>query len=533
MAIYSLRFQPIERGAGRSVVAAAAYRAGVALTDERLAMDFDYSRRRGVVHEVVLAPPSCPPQLRDREALWNAAELADRRKDSTPAREILVALPNELTADQRRHLVESFALESLVKRGMIADIAIHAPGDEGDVRNHHAHILVTTRTVGPEGFSGKNRNWDGREFLIDLRREWAEVQNIHLGLHAPETAKVSEKSLADQGFDREPTQHLGPEATAMERRGEQTERGENNRDIEAQNAGLEQLDRRLDRQVGDAWRAGDWVRRPTDEVLQEMESARADMVRQREGWAKERAAIEVVRPPSLSRFEADLTAEAAKAARAAEQREQAAKARAINNGLSAKAIALWISNPGRALLKSLAKWNEDLDRIAEARREKLLTRQALSARRAWTKSEAGRARIDNLRQPWIDAAAKARSERRTLDRKMKRMEERIEAADQDILHTQLAKRLGVERLETPKDVPMAAGRGAANARRYFRFMSANARIEVGRMPDEEVKAALKFIRSLAPGAPIPARSAKTPDLPPMAASDQSSRARDIPDLPDF
>lgn len=320
MAIYSLRFQPIERGAGRSVVAAAAYRAGVALTDERLAMDFDYSRRRGVVHEVVLAPPNCPPQLRDREALWNAAELADRRKDSTPAREILVALPDELTADQRRHLVESFALESLVKRGMIADIAIHAPSEKGDVRNHHAHILVTTRTVGPEGFSGKNRNWDGRDFLIDLRREWAEAQNIHLGLHAPETAKVSEKSLADQGLDREPTQHLGPEATAMERRGEQTERGENNRDIEAQNAGLEQQDRRLDRQVGDAWRAGDWVRRPTDEVLQEMESARADMVRQRDGWAKERAAIEVVRPPSLRRLEAELTAEAAKATCAAEGR---------------------------------------------------------------------------------------------------------------------------------------------------------------------------------------------------------------------
>jgi hypothetical protein len=116
---------------------------------------------------------------------------------------------------------------------------------------------------------------------------------------------------------------------------------------------------------------------------------------------------------------------------------------------------------------------------------------------------------------------------------MKRMEKRIEAADKDILHTQLAKRLGVERLETPKDVPMAAGRGGANARRYFRFMSANARIEVGRMPDEEVKAALKFIRSLAPGAPIPSRSAKTPDLPPMSPSNQTSRARDIPDLPDF
>lgn len=106
-------------------------------------------------------------------------------------------------------------------------------------------------------------------------------------------------------------------------------------------------------------------------------------------------------------------------------------------------------------------------------------------------------------------------------------------ADKDILHTALAKRLGVERLETPKELLMSAGRGRATARRHFHFMSANARIEVGRMPDEEVKAALKFVRSLAPGAPIPSRSTKTPEIPPMGATGQTSRARDIPDLPDF
>jgi hypothetical protein len=80
---------------------------------------------------------------------------------------------------------------------------------------------------------------------------------------------------------------------------------------------------------------------------------------------------------------------------------------------------------------------------------------------------------------------------------------------------------------------MAAGRGGANARRYFRFMSANARLEVGRAPEQDVKAALKFIRSLAPGAPIPARPAKMPDLPPMSPSGRGPRAPDLPDLPDF
>jgi hypothetical protein len=157
----------------------------------------------------------------------------------------------------------------------------------------------------------------------------------------------------------------------------------------------------------------------------------------------------------------------------------------------------------------------------------------LEARRAWVKSDAGRVHIDNLRQPQLDAAAKARSQRRTLDRKIKRMEKRIENAERDIIRTKVAKRLGVEHLETPTDVPMTAGRGSANARRYFRFMSAHTRIEVGRMPDEDVKAALKFIQSLTPGASIPARPMKTPDLPPMSPTGGTPRAPDLPDLPDF
>lgn len=529
MAIYSLRFQPIERSAGRSAVASAAYRAGVSLSDERLAMEFDFSRRGGVAHSAVLAPGNCPPEFRDRETLWNAAELADRRKDSVPAREILVALPHELDADQRRSLVESFALNSLVRRGMIADIVIHEPGKDGDQRNHHAHILVTTRNVGQEGFSGKNREWDGRGFLLELRQEWAQVQNRYLERCAPEVASVSEKSLADQGSDREPTQHMGPHATAMERRGERTDLGENNRDIEAENAGLEQVDRRLDREVADAWRDGNWVRRPSDEVIREMDSVRAEMARQRDAWSKERGAIRVERAPSVRTLEAELTRREAVLYRKALWREEQAKARARSNGVSAKRIALWCRNPGQAMLKSLASWNENLDRVAKARRETERARGALEASRSWVKSEAGRAHIDNLRLPSLSAASDARTQRRTLERKINRMSRRIESADRDILEVKIAKRLGIEQMQVPAEVPMAKGRGSANARRYFRFSSAQARLEISKAPELDVREALKFIRALAPGAPIPARSARMPDLPSMGLG---SRARE-PDLPDF
>ncbi|MEW6598895.1 MAG: MobQ family relaxase [Pseudomonadota bacterium] len=534
MAIYSLRVQTIARSHGRSVVAAAAYRSGARLVDQRLDMEFDFSRKEGgVAHALILAPDSAPREFFDRERLWNAAEAADRRKDSVPAQEILIALPHELDEVQRRQLVETFARESLVARGMIADVAIHRPSREGDDRNDHAHILVTTRNVGPAGFGKKNPEWNKREFVTELRREWAQVLNRHLEQFAPGVAKVSELSLAEQGSDREPTEHLGPEASALERRGEATGRGENNRDIEAQNAGLAAIDRKLDREVGDAWRAGKWSQRPTDDVIQDMESVRAEMVLQRDRWRKDRDEIEFLRPTSLRKLEAELTREAYRDFRSARQREEAAKARARANGLSAKRIALWISNPSQALLKTLVRWNKDLDQIAKARGERERAKRALETRRAWTKSDAGRAHIDNLRQPQLEAAAKARSQRRTLDRKIKRMEKRIENAERDIIRTKVAKRLGVEHLETPKDVPTAAGRGGANARRYFRFMSAHARIEVGRMPDEDVKVALKFIRSLAPGASIPVRPTKTPDLPPMSPTGGTSRARDLPDLPDF
>jgi hypothetical protein len=533
VAIYSLRVQTIGRAEGRSVIAAAAYRSGTSLADERLAMDFDFTKKRpGVAHAVVMAPENAPAEYLDRERLWNAAEKADSRKDSVPAREILIALPHELSADARRQLVETFVWESLVKRGMIADVAIHLPGKDGDDRNHHAHILVTTRDVGPDGFGKKNPDWHAREFVIDVRREWAQVQNKYLELCAPEAAKVSEKSLDAQGIERLPTEHLGPHATAMERRGERTDLGENNRDIEAENKGLEAQDRRLDKAVGDAFRAGRWVRRPTDSVIKEMDDVRAQIAGQRDAWVKERDAIQAPKPVSVRALEAALTREESAAYSQAKQREEAAKVRARANGISAKRIAAWINNPAGAALKSLFEWNEHLDRAAKARRETERARRALEEKRTWVKSEPGRAHIDNLRRPQVEVAAEAKTQRRTLERKILRADKRLKEADKDILHVKVAKRLGLEEMRTPPEVPTAPGRGVANTRRYFRFSSAEARATTEKAPELDVRDALKFIRALAPGAPIPARPAKMPDLPPLSNGPRS-RERDIPDLPDF
>ena len=124
------------------------------------------------------SPPRMRPTwVQDRAALWNAVELAETRKNSQVAREIRVALPHELDATQRAQLVREFCQREFVDRGMVADIALHAPGREGDERNHHAHILLTTREIGPEGFTTKNRDWNAKELLEGWREAWARDTN--------------------------------------------------------------------------------------------------------------------------------------------------------------------------------------------------------------------------------------------------------------------------------------------------------------------------------------------------------------------
>lgn len=527
MAIYSLRVQTLTRSMGRSVIAAAAYRSGTLLSDERLGYQFDFTgKRSGIAHTAILAPENAPADYFDRERLWNAAERADRRKDSAPAREILVALPHELSADQRRELVETFARESLVKRGMIADVAVHLPGKEGDARNHHAHILATTREVGPEGFGKKNPDWHERQFVIDVRREWADVLNRYLELCAPEVRKVSEKSLAEQGFERTPTQHKGSEVTAMERRGLRTDRGENNRDIAAENVGRQREAQRLNKEVIDAYYAGKWTPRPTDQIIRDMEATRAGLVRQRDVWRQERDAIEVPRPVSVRKLEAQLTCKEAEAHRRARQQEEEVERRAQVNGVSLKQIAFWRANPAQAAMQSLVRWNEDLDRIMAARAESERAKKELEERRAWTKSPEGRAHIQNLRQPDLDAAKAAATERRTLDRKLKRLDRRVDEADRSILETKAAKRLGREQLRVPTSIPKTPGEGTANARRYFRFMAAESRGALAAVPAPERDAALKFVKLLAPGAPVPSANTAAP-LSPISTTQKRSRGPEI------
>ena len=177
MAIYHLRASVISRSSGRSATAAAAYRAAELIEDRRTGLSFDYTSKRGVEHTEILAPDHAPDWVSDRSELWNRVEESETRKNSQVAREVRVALPDELSPEERVELVREFCQEAFVDRGMVADIAIHAPGSEGDDRNHHAHIMLTTREIAAEGFTTKNRDWNGKDVLEGWRLSWAEVSN--------------------------------------------------------------------------------------------------------------------------------------------------------------------------------------------------------------------------------------------------------------------------------------------------------------------------------------------------------------------
>ena len=180
MAIYHLRASVISRSQGRSATAASAYRVAERIEDRRTGLVFDYAARSGVDHTEILAPDHAPDWVRDRSELWNRVEESETRKNSQVAREVRVALPDELTHAQRVALVRDYAQAQFVDRGMVADITLHAPGRAGDERNHHAHILLTTREVDTSGFTSKNRDWNKVEVLEGWREAWARDSNAAL-----------------------------------------------------------------------------------------------------------------------------------------------------------------------------------------------------------------------------------------------------------------------------------------------------------------------------------------------------------------
>jgi ATP-dependent exoDNAse (exonuclease V) alpha subunit len=205
MSIYHLHAKIISRKDGRRVVAAAAYRAGTVLTDEGSGITHDFRAKRGVVHAEIIAPPTAPGWVYDRQALWNTVEKVEQRRDAQLAREIELALPIELTLQGQIHLARAYVANVLVSVGMIVDIAIHT----NDAPNPHAHLLLTTRKITATGFGPKDRSWSTTDSLLGWRRNWAEIANSHLRAARENPQYIDHRSLSQQGIARLPASKWG------------------------------------------------------------------------------------------------------------------------------------------------------------------------------------------------------------------------------------------------------------------------------------------------------------------------------------
>jgi Ti-type conjugative transfer relaxase TraA len=234
MAIYHLSVKVISRSAGRSAVAAAAYRCAGRLHDERIDRTHDFTNKGGVVHSEVLLPEGAPEHLSDRERLWNAVEASEKRKDAQLSREVEFAIPRELNQEQGIALARDFVEREFVERGMIADLNVHWDIGADGLAKPHAHVMLTMREVDGDGFGAKVRDWNRTELVEHWRERWAEHVNERLA-ELDIDARIDHRSLEVQGLDLEPQDKIGPAASRMEGRGLEAERIEEHRAIAERN----------------------------------------------------------------------------------------------------------------------------------------------------------------------------------------------------------------------------------------------------------------------------------------------------------
>lgn len=231
MAQFSMRVQVIKRSAGHSVIAAAAYRSGEKLHDERQGIVHDYRRRDGVERTEILLPADAPAWVQGmaREDFWNAVDRAEKRKDSQTARELRLMIPRELDPPERIRLVRDYVDRCFVSKGMVADVCWHNKTASDGGENCHAHVMLTMRPLTEDGFGNKVRHdWvpdpsgrmhpDGRPVMVisnadswnssdyyeqTCRLGWETMANDALA-RAGSAERIDRRSFLERGLARLP-----------------------------------------------------------------------------------------------------------------------------------------------------------------------------------------------------------------------------------------------------------------------------------------------------------------------------------------
>jgi hypothetical protein len=243
MAIYSLDIRPISRSQNRSIVAAAAYRTATRIEDKRSSQVFDYRRKVGVAKTVILARTPLGSLANPRpdfaSELWNTAEASENRSNSVLGRELVVALPNEFTPEQCERVSRRLGEYLVETLHVAAMMCIHDPDRDTNDRNKHLHCLISSRRVAWNfetrtfAFGEKTRELDDRArgsvVITQIRKKWEELANEELKSSG---VTIDCRSLEDRGISRPARVHLGPKASAMERKGKRTRSGDHNRAVD-------------------------------------------------------------------------------------------------------------------------------------------------------------------------------------------------------------------------------------------------------------------------------------------------------------
>ena len=258
MALYSFSVKPVSRLKGESAVKVAAYQSRGRLNDKREDALYDFTHKADLFHAEIFLPSTAPSIFLDRQTLWSEVDRVEKRYDARTGRAVIAALPNELTVEEQIKLVHEFVVEAFVNLGMCADVAIHSGRREDKAHkedeptkilpnNPHVHILLTDRPIDRDGFCAKkNRDWNKKAYVRQWRELWEKVQNREFERKGLDV-RVRHESLEVQKIDREPTKHLGRKVAEMQRRGKETDRGDENRVIEARNK--EREERKQQRQL--------------------------------------------------------------------------------------------------------------------------------------------------------------------------------------------------------------------------------------------------------------------------------------------
>ena len=257
----------ISRGKGKSAVASAAYISGEKIKNEWDGVTHDYTKKQGVISKEIFLPDHAPEEYKDRKTLWNSVELFEKNSNAQLARNFIISLPKELSIEENKKMIEEYIQNNFVKEGMIVDLAIHDESRDGN-QNIHAHIMTIVRPINEDGTWGQkskkeyildekgekilNKNgkpktrkveltsWNDKGNVEKWRENFSDLCNKYLERAGAEK-RVDHRSFKRQGIKQIPTIHLGASASAMERKGIRTEKGDINREIKKQNELLKNI----------------------------------------------------------------------------------------------------------------------------------------------------------------------------------------------------------------------------------------------------------------------------------------------------